>query len=82
MLPPVCPGPVKTEFFDHCGTGETLSAFKLFFMAQPEKVARQAWRDAMKKKESFCLRHFHEKLPYSVKGCAAPVADQRKGLVL
>ena len=46
----VCPGPVKTEFFDHCGTGETLSAFKLFFMAQPEKVARQAWRDAMKKK--------------------------------
>lgn len=47
----VCPGPVKTEFFDHCGTGETLSAFKLFFMAQPDKVARQAWRDAMKKKE-------------------------------
>ena len=34
----VCPGPVKTEFFDHCGSGRALSAMKLFFMADPKKV--------------------------------------------
>lgn len=46
----VCPGPVKTEFFDHCGSGKALSALKLFFMADPQKVVRHAWRDAMRKK--------------------------------
>ena len=46
----VCPGPVKTEFFDHCGEGAALSAIKLMFMADPKKVVRHAWRDAMAKK--------------------------------
>lgn len=46
----VCPGPVKTEFFDHCGTGKSLSALKLFFMADPVKVVRLAWKDSMSKK--------------------------------
>lgn len=46
----VCPGPVDTEFFQHCGSGKTLSAIKLFFMANPEKVAALAWRDALRKK--------------------------------
>ena len=46
----VCPGPVDTEFFQHCGSGRTLSAIKLFFMARPEKVAALAWKDALRKK--------------------------------
>ena len=46
----VCPGPVKTEFFDHCGSGRALSAMKLFFMADPKKVVCHAWRDSMRKK--------------------------------
>lgn len=46
----VCPGPVKTEFFDHCGSGKALSALKLFFMADPVKVVRLAWKDSMRKK--------------------------------
>ena len=46
----VCPGPVKTEFFDHCGQGPVLSAAKVLFMADPKKVVRQAWKDSMSKK--------------------------------
>lgn len=46
----ICPGPVKTEFFDDCGTGAALSALKLFFMADPKRVVRHAWRDSMNKK--------------------------------
>ncbi|MDD2980489.1 MAG: SDR family NAD(P)-dependent oxidoreductase [Hespellia sp.] len=44
----VCPGPVKTEFFEVAGGMN--SAAKAFFMADPKKVVRLALLDSKKKK--------------------------------
>lgn len=46
----VCPGPVKTPFFEIAEkSGKTLAA-KKFFMAEPEKVVQQAIQDSYHKK--------------------------------
>ena len=42
----VCPGPVKTEFFDIAETYENVKLYKKLTMAQVEKVVRQALVDA------------------------------------
>lgn len=44
----VCPGPVKTEFFDIAETYENVKLYKKLTMAQVEKVVRQALEDAAK----------------------------------
>ena len=46
----VCPGPVKTEFFDRADEQEEMKFYKKFVMADPKKVVRKAIRDARKNK--------------------------------
>ena len=46
----VCPGPVKTEFFDRAYEQEEVKFYKKFVMAAPKKVVRKAIRDARKNK--------------------------------
>lgn len=46
----VCPGPVKTEFFDRAYEQEEMKSYKKFVMADPKKVVRKAIRDARKNK--------------------------------
>lgn len=43
----VCPGPVKTEFFQVSGTIDTLPLLKKLSMADPKKVVQVAIRDSM-----------------------------------
>lgn len=45
----VCPGPVKTEFFQ--AAGSEVSPFKKRFMAESKKVVKKAMRDAKSGKE-------------------------------
>lgn len=49
----VCPGPVKTEFFDVAQSdgGRKPKALKMLFMAKPKKVVTKAIEDARKGKE-------------------------------
>lgn len=47
----VCPGPVNTEFFGACGTGGCLRIVKNVFMAEPDRIVRLAWKDAVRRKE-------------------------------
>lgn len=60
----VCPGPVKTEFFDIAETTGTIPLYKRLVMADPKKVVRLALRDSMMGKsvsvygplmKAFCL---------------------------
>ena len=46
----VCPGPVKTEFFDRAYEQEEMKFYKKFAMADSKKVVRKAIRDARKNK--------------------------------
>ena len=43
----VCPGPVRTEFFDIAEEREQAPLYKRFFMADPKRVCRKALRDAL-----------------------------------
>ena len=43
----MCPGPVKTEFFDIAETTGTIPLYKRLVMARPEKVAALALRESM-----------------------------------
>ncbi len=43
----VCPGPVRTEFFEVAETRHKMVGYKRFFMANPKKVVRTAIRDSM-----------------------------------
>ncbi|MFQ9933713.1 MAG: SDR family NAD(P)-dependent oxidoreductase [Lachnospiraceae bacterium] len=47
----VCPGPAATEFFDIAVKDDNYPKYKKFFWADPEKVVKKAFKDAMKKKE-------------------------------
>lgn len=49
----VCPGPVKTEFFDVAqeGTDRKIKRIKMLAMAKPDKVVKKALKDAHKGKE-------------------------------
>lgn len=49
----VCPGPVKTPFFEvaECGEERVMKPIKKLFMAKPEKVVKKALQDAKKGKE-------------------------------
>ena len=42
----VCPGPVKTEFFDTAGAFSQIPLYKRLSMADPVKVVRKAIRDS------------------------------------
>lgn len=46
----VCPGPVKTEFFDIAETYEAVKIYKKLTMAKADKVVRRALLDAKHKK--------------------------------
>ena len=46
----VCPGPVKTEFFDIAQTTGKIPLYKMLAMADPKKVVRLAIRDSVMKK--------------------------------
>ena len=46
----VCPGPVKTEFFEIAERYRSVADYKKFFMASPEKVVNKAFIDAAKNK--------------------------------
>ena len=41
----VCPGAVRTEFFDRALVREELPVYKKLVMADPKKVVKKAWRD-------------------------------------
>lgn len=43
----VCPGPVKTEFFDIAETNAVIPFYKKLVMANPRKVVQKAIRDSM-----------------------------------
>lgn len=43
----VCPGPVKTEFFDIAETTGEIPIYKRIVMADPKKVVKKALRDSM-----------------------------------
>lgn len=43
----VCPGPVKTEFFDIAETTGVIPFYKRIVMANPKRVVRKALRDSM-----------------------------------
>lgn len=43
----VCPGPVRTEFFNIAETTGRIPAYKKVVMADPKKVVRQALRESM-----------------------------------
>ncbi|MDO4268634.1 MAG: SDR family NAD(P)-dependent oxidoreductase [Eubacteriales bacterium] len=47
----VCPGPVKTEFFDIAESHGTIPLYKRLVMADPKKVVRLALRDSMMGRE-------------------------------
>lgn len=47
----VCPGPVKTEFFDIAETTGKIPVYKYLFMADPVKVCKKALHDSMAKSE-------------------------------
>ena len=47
----VCPGPVKTEFFDIALHGGKLTSYKKWVMVKPQKVVRQAIRDSQMGRE-------------------------------
>lgn len=47
----VCPGPVKTEFFDVAETTGKMALYKKLTMANPKKVVKLALRDSMMGKE-------------------------------
>lgn len=46
----VCPGPVRTEFFDIAETTEKITLYKKLAMADPKKVVSLAIRDSIMKK--------------------------------
>lgn len=46
LVTAVCPGPVKTEFFDIAESKDEIPAYKILFMADPVKVVKRALRDA------------------------------------
>ncbi len=43
----VCPGPVRTEFFETAGDGSLMPFYKRLAMADPKRVVRCALRDSM-----------------------------------
>ncbi len=43
----VCPGPVKTEFFDIAETNAVIPLYKKLVMANPRKVVKKALKDSM-----------------------------------
>lgn len=43
----VCPGPVKTEFFDIAETNAAIPFYKKLVMANPRRVVKKAIRDSM-----------------------------------
>ncbi|MBR5047692.1 MAG: SDR family NAD(P)-dependent oxidoreductase [Eubacterium sp.] len=59
----VCPGAVKTEFFDRAAAGHELPAYKKLVMADSAKVAKKAWEDNRRNREisvyGFLMKLFH-----------------------
>ena len=47
----ICPGPVKTEFFDIAETTGKIPFYKYLFMADPKKVCRKALIDSVNKSD-------------------------------
>lgn len=47
----VCPGAVKTEFFDRAAKDKELPAYKKMVMADQKKVVKKAWKDNEKNRE-------------------------------
>ncbi len=47
----ICPGPVKTEFFDIAQTTGEIPLYKQFVMAKPDRVVKKAIRDSVSRHE-------------------------------
>ncbi len=47
----VCPGSVKTEFFDRAAARKPMAPYKKLVMADAGKVVDQAWKDNLRNKE-------------------------------
>ena len=47
----VCPGAVKTEFFNRAAAVHKLPAYKKMVMADPSAVVKKAWKDNVKNRE-------------------------------
>lgn len=47
----ICPGPVKTEFFDIAQTTGEIPLYKQFVMAKPDRVVKKAIRDSVSRRE-------------------------------
>lgn len=68
----VCPGPVKTEFFDIAQTTGKIKAYKLLAMADAKKVVAKAIRDAEEDKDVSVYG-----LPMQICGVIAKVIPHR-----
>ena len=59
----VCPGAVKTDFFDRAAAGKTLPAYKKLVMADMKKVVKKAWEDNTRNREisvyGYLMRGFY-----------------------
>lgn len=51
LITAVCPGAVKTEFFNRALEKQNLPAYKKMVMADPKKVVKKAWKDNGRDKE-------------------------------
>ena len=47
----ICPGPVKTEFFDIAQTTGEIPLYKQLVMAKPDRVVKKAIRDSVSRRE-------------------------------
>ena len=50
----VCPGPVKTEFFDIAEEKESVPLYKKFFMSSSRRVVKKALKDALLSRPVSC----------------------------
>ncbi len=59
----VCPGPVKTEFFDIAETTGEIPLYKMLVMASPRRVVRRAIQDSIVKRDvsvyGLTMKAFH-----------------------
>lgn len=59
----VCPGPVRTEFFDIAETTGQIPLYKMLVMANPRHVVRKAIKDSIVKRDvsvyGLTMKAFH-----------------------
>ena len=70
----VCPGPVKTEFFDIAESTGVIPLYKRLVMANQKRVVQRPSGTACRQRD-FGLAHYHEGVPAAVQDDAPPPAS-------